>query len=216
MNRPAYPVLQEQDGRFVDVEFDRDFRFADAHVAVGAGRVQDTRDKKLLPEVGTLVQEDLEGKRQHSGRVNNRKRSVRREEHHDSGAKEPRLPDATVGPYPDPDPDPEGGQCSETRLLLGNTHTAPMPCSNRELTKCEGGVGTGPPKRSRGLRDKGEELREVPLLYLPRQAALWTHPWGGVLQRPRPDPAQAGDYLSDLALGLPQRSRLGGSGGGTV
>lgn len=98
MNRPAYPVLQEQDGRFVDVEFDRDFRFADAHVAVGAGRVQDTRDKKLLPEVGTLVQEDLEGKRQHSGRVNNRKRSVRREEHHDGGAKEPRLPDATVGP----------------------------------------------------------------------------------------------------------------------
>lgn len=44
----------------MDVEFDCDFRFAGADVAVGAGRVQDTWDQKLLPEVGTLVQEDLE------------------------------------------------------------------------------------------------------------------------------------------------------------
>ena len=43
----------------MDVEFDCDFRFADADVAVGAGWVQDTWDQKLLPEVGTLVQENL-------------------------------------------------------------------------------------------------------------------------------------------------------------
>lgn len=58
---PAYPVLQGQDGGFVDVELDCDFGFADTHVAVGAGGVQDTRDEELLPEVGTLVQEDLAG-----------------------------------------------------------------------------------------------------------------------------------------------------------
>lgn len=56
----------------MDVEFDCDFRFADTHVAIGAGRVQDTRDKKLLPEVRTLVQEDLAGKQQHNRLVNNR------------------------------------------------------------------------------------------------------------------------------------------------
>ena len=44
----------------MDVEFDRDFGFAGADVAVGAGRIQDTRDQQLLPQVGTLVQEDLE------------------------------------------------------------------------------------------------------------------------------------------------------------
>ena len=44
----------------MDVEFDCDFGFAGADVAIGAGRVQDTRDQQLLPEVGTLVQEDLE------------------------------------------------------------------------------------------------------------------------------------------------------------
>lgn len=52
----------------MDVEFDCDFRFADTHVAIGAGRVQDTRDKKLLPEVRTLVQEDLAGKQQHNSK----------------------------------------------------------------------------------------------------------------------------------------------------
>lgn len=56
----------------MDVEFDGDFRFADTHVAIGAGRVQDTRDKELLPEVWTLVQEDLAGKQQHNTHVNNR------------------------------------------------------------------------------------------------------------------------------------------------
>lgn len=54
-----YPVLQDEDHGFVDVEFDCDFRFGGADVAVGAGRVQDARDQQLLPEVGTLVQEDL-------------------------------------------------------------------------------------------------------------------------------------------------------------
>lgn len=44
----------------MDVEFDRDFRFAGADVTVGAGRVQDAWDQQLLPEVRTLVQEDLE------------------------------------------------------------------------------------------------------------------------------------------------------------
>lgn len=44
------------------VEFDRDFRLADTHVATVAGRVQDTRDQQLLPHVRTLVQEDLTGK----------------------------------------------------------------------------------------------------------------------------------------------------------
>lgn len=44
------------------VEFDRDFRFADTHVATVAGRVQDARDQELLPHVRTLVQEDLTGK----------------------------------------------------------------------------------------------------------------------------------------------------------
>lgn len=43
----------------MDVKFDCDFRFADADVAVGTGWVQDTWDQKLLPEVGTLVQENL-------------------------------------------------------------------------------------------------------------------------------------------------------------
>lgn len=56
----VYPVLQREDHRFLNVEFDRNFRFADTHVAVGARWVQDTRDEKLLPDVGTLVQEDLE------------------------------------------------------------------------------------------------------------------------------------------------------------
>ena len=54
-----YPVLQREDHGFVDVEFDCDFRFAGADVAVGAGWIQDARDQQLLPEVGTLVQEDL-------------------------------------------------------------------------------------------------------------------------------------------------------------
>lgn len=55
-----YPVLQREDHCFVDVEFDCDFRFAGADVAVGTGRVQDARDQQLFPEVGTLVQEDLD------------------------------------------------------------------------------------------------------------------------------------------------------------
>lgn len=59
----TYLVLQRKDRRFVDVEFDRDFRFADTHVATGTGRVQDTRDEELLPHVRTLVQEDLTGKK---------------------------------------------------------------------------------------------------------------------------------------------------------
>ena len=44
----------------MDVEFNCDFRLAGADIAVGAGWVQDTWDQQLLPEVGTLVQEDLE------------------------------------------------------------------------------------------------------------------------------------------------------------
>lgn len=55
-----YPVLQRENCGFVDVEFDCDFWFAGADIAVGAGWVQDTWDQQLLPEVGTLVQEDLE------------------------------------------------------------------------------------------------------------------------------------------------------------
>lgn len=55
-----YPVLQREDHRFLNIEFDRDFGFGDTHVAVGAGWIQDTRDEKLLSDVGTLVQEDLE------------------------------------------------------------------------------------------------------------------------------------------------------------
>lgn len=47
----------------MDVEFDRDFRFADTHVATGTGRVQDTWDEELLAHVRTLVEEDLKGKR---------------------------------------------------------------------------------------------------------------------------------------------------------
>lgn len=43
------------------VEFDRDFRFADTHVATVAGRVQHARDQELLPHVRTLVQEYLTG-----------------------------------------------------------------------------------------------------------------------------------------------------------
>lgn len=45
----------------MDVEFDRDFRFADTHVATGTGRVQHAWDEELLPHVRTLVQEDLGG-----------------------------------------------------------------------------------------------------------------------------------------------------------
>lgn len=41
------------------VEFDRDFRFAGADVAVSAGRVKHAGDQQLLPEIGALVQEDL-------------------------------------------------------------------------------------------------------------------------------------------------------------
>lgn len=44
----------------MDVEFDCDFRLADAHVAIGARWIQDTWDQQFLPEVGTFVQEDLE------------------------------------------------------------------------------------------------------------------------------------------------------------
>lgn len=44
----------------MDVELHGDFGFAGADVAVDAGWVQDTWDQQLLPEVGTLVQEDLE------------------------------------------------------------------------------------------------------------------------------------------------------------
>lgn len=50
----------------MDVELDRDFGFAHAHVAAGAGRVQDTRDQELLPHVGTLVEEDLPGRERRS------------------------------------------------------------------------------------------------------------------------------------------------------
>lgn len=46
----------------MDVEFDCDFRFAGADIAVGAGGVQNTWDQQLLPKVGTLVQEDLEAR----------------------------------------------------------------------------------------------------------------------------------------------------------
>lgn len=55
-----YLVLQREDHGFVDVELHGDFRFAGADVAVSAGWVQDTWDQQLLPEVGTLVQEDLQ------------------------------------------------------------------------------------------------------------------------------------------------------------
>lgn len=61
-----YPVLQREDHGFVDAKFDCDFGFAGADVAVGAGWVQDTRDQQLLPEVGTLVQEDLKKRKQRS------------------------------------------------------------------------------------------------------------------------------------------------------
>lgn len=54
-----YPVLQRENRGFVDVELDCDFWFAGTDIAVGAGGVQDTWDQQLLPEVGTLVQEDL-------------------------------------------------------------------------------------------------------------------------------------------------------------
>lgn len=47
----------------MDIEFDCDFRFADTDVAVCAGWVQYAWDQQLLPEVGTLVQEDLEKRR---------------------------------------------------------------------------------------------------------------------------------------------------------
>lgn len=50
----------------MDVELHGDFRFAGADIAVGAGWVQDTWDQQLLPEVGTLVQEDLQRKEQRS------------------------------------------------------------------------------------------------------------------------------------------------------
>lgn len=53
-------VLQRLDRGFVDIQFDCDFWFAGADVAVGAGRIQDTWDQQLLPEVGMFVQEDLE------------------------------------------------------------------------------------------------------------------------------------------------------------
>lgn len=43
----------------MDVELDCDFGLAGANVAAGAGRIQNARDQQLLPEVGTLVQEDL-------------------------------------------------------------------------------------------------------------------------------------------------------------
>lgn len=55
-----YLVLQRDDGGFVDIDFDGDLRFAGADIAVGTGWVQDARYQQLLPEVGTLVQEDLE------------------------------------------------------------------------------------------------------------------------------------------------------------
>lgn len=44
----------------MDIEFDCDFRFADAHVTICARWIQDTWDQQFLPEVGTFVQEDLE------------------------------------------------------------------------------------------------------------------------------------------------------------
>lgn len=59
-----YLVLQREDHGFVDVELHGDFGFAGADVAVGTGWVQDTWDQQLLPEVGTLVQEDLQRKEQ--------------------------------------------------------------------------------------------------------------------------------------------------------
>ena len=58
----AHPVLQGEDGGFEDVEFDGDLRPAGADVTVGAGRVQDARDQKLLPQVGMFVEEDLGGR----------------------------------------------------------------------------------------------------------------------------------------------------------
>lgn len=58
----SYPVLQSKDHGFLDIKLHCDFGFAGAHVAIGAGWIQDTRDEQLLPEVGTFVQEDLVGR----------------------------------------------------------------------------------------------------------------------------------------------------------
>lgn len=44
----------------MDVEFDCGLRFAHTDKAVGTRWVKHTWDQQLLPEVGTLVQEDLE------------------------------------------------------------------------------------------------------------------------------------------------------------
>lgn len=60
----------------MDIEFDCDFRFAGADVAVGAGRVQETGDQKLLPEVGTLVQEDLHKRQTKTGMTDGTKDSA--------------------------------------------------------------------------------------------------------------------------------------------
>lgn len=54
-----YPVLQREDCGFVDIEFHCDFWFAGADVAVRPRWVQNTWDQQLLPQAGTLVQEDL-------------------------------------------------------------------------------------------------------------------------------------------------------------
>lgn len=56
----SHPVLQREDGGFVDIDFDGNLRFAGTHVAVGAGGVEDARYQQLLSEVGTFVEKDLE------------------------------------------------------------------------------------------------------------------------------------------------------------
>lgn len=53
-------VLQGENRRFVDIDFDTDFRLAGTHKTIGPRWVQDTWNEQLLPEVRTLVQEDLE------------------------------------------------------------------------------------------------------------------------------------------------------------
>lgn len=54
-----YPVLKSLHNGLVNVEFNRDLRFAGTDVTVGIGRVQSTRYEKLFPGVWLLIQEDL-------------------------------------------------------------------------------------------------------------------------------------------------------------
>lgn len=113
----------------MDVEFDGGFGFADTHVAIGAGGVQDTRDKELLPEVGTLVQEDLAGEQQQR----RSKRPVRRRS----------IITEVIGR-------------NDLSLTLkgGRTHTK----HQHRVRTGSAGVGTVPPRRTVDLemfRDRG-------------------------------------------------------------